>query len=42
MKLFETPEMEIVKFAVADVIATSTCDEHCEEDYGFFDNPCIS
>lgn len=38
MKFFEEPKMEVVKFAVQDVITTSDCDE----DYGFFTDPCIS
>lgn len=37
MKIFEEPKMEVVKFAVEDIITTS-----CDEDYGFFDNPCIN
>lgn len=35
MKLFEEPKVEIMLFAVNDVITTS------EEDPGFFNNPCI-
>ena len=27
MKLFETPELELIKFAVEDVITTSTVDD---------------
>lgn len=34
MKKFETPDVEVVKFAVEDVITTSGEPE-------FFDNPCI-
>lgn len=33
--LFEMPKMEVLKFAVEDVITVST------EDPGFFDHPCV-
>lgn len=35
MKLFEEPKLEVVTFAVEDVVTTST------EDPGFFTEPCI-
>ena len=38
MKFFMEPELEVVKFAVEDIVTTSTE----EEDPGFFTNPCIS
>lgn len=34
MKLFETPELEVVKFAVTDVITTSGEDEGYEPSFG--------
>ena len=35
MKFFQEPELEVVKFAVEDIVTTS------EEDPGFFTDPCI-
>ena len=37
MKKFEYPEIQIEEILVADVITTSTCEEHedCEFDTGF-------
>lgn len=33
MKMFEDPKMEVLKFAVNDVIATSTtCADDCDDD----------
>lgn len=37
MKLFEEPKMEVVQFVVEDIVTTSPT----EEEYGFFDVPCI-
>ena len=31
-RFFENPEMELLKFAVADVITTSECDDDCDDD----------
>ncbi len=31
MKFFEDPKMELVKFAVEDIITTSTCDDDCDD-----------
>lgn len=40
--LFEMPKMEVLKFAVEDIITVSTPTETTEEeDPGFFDNPCV-
>ena len=36
MKTFEIPSIEVLKFAVADVITTST-----EEDEMVYDPPCL-
>lgn len=36
MKLFEMPQIEVVKFSIENIITTST-----EEDFGFFTNPCF-
>lgn len=36
MKKFETPDVEVVKFAVEDVITASGGEPE------FFDNPCIT
>ena len=43
MMLFEMPKVEVLKFAVEDVITVSGgggTPATTEEDYGFFDNPC--
>lgn len=31
-RFFENPEVELLKFAVADVITTSECDDDCDDD----------
>ena len=31
-RYFADPELEVVKFAVEDVITTSTCDDDCADD----------
>ena len=36
MKLFEMPQVEVVKFSIENIITTSG-----EEDPGFFDVPCV-
>ena len=36
MRLFEEPKMEVVKFAVEDIITTST-----DEEPGLFEDPCF-
>ena len=34
MKLFEMPQIEVVKFSIENIITTS-------EDPGLFDHPCV-
>ena len=41
MKLFEMPEVELLKFAVADVITTSVCGDDCDDDDPVMFGDCI-
>lgn len=42
MKFFEDPKMELVKFAVEDIITTSVCDDDCDEDDFAMIGDCIA